>query len=522
MIENVLHRKKSLAEMLVSSLASGGDRTLLQIVDGPGLTVDQIRDETSRFCQALASVGVSEGTRVGLISPNRPEVLHVSHAVQLLAAVYVPMHPLSSLDDHLFVLRDSSVEVLVFDAETYRNRANEIAEALPSLRIMSFGDTPFSENICRLIEQFQPESLVAPTVSADDVIRLGYTGGTTGKPKAIASTQRASLAALQMMLTDWEWPGTPHILSCTPLSHAGSALILPTLLKGGSIMALARFDAARVMQLIQDYRINCIMLVPTMIYTILDHPEFDKYDLSSLETVFYGASAISPHRLREAIERIGPVFSQFYGQAEAPMVITTLRKCDHDVNDLQRLASCGRPSPWLDVQLFDEQDQPVVDGEPGEICVRGPIVIDGYRDNPEQTALTFRNGWLHTGDVAIRDSGGYLRIIDRTKDMIVTGGFNVYPRTIEDVISELESVAQVAVYGVPHEKWGEAVAASIVLKPGMTVATTDIIDMVADRKGAFQAPKFIKYVDSIPQTAVGKPDKKALRAAYIQSLNIIG
>ncbi|WP_317932359.1 AMP-binding protein [Halioxenophilus sp. WMMB6] len=519
MNSSLIHRSKSMAELLVSTLNRGGDRPLLQIVDGPCLTVDQIRDETSQFCQALASLGVKAGTRVGLVSPNKPEVLHVSHAVQLLAAVYVPMHPLSSLEDHLFVLQDSGVELLVFDAVSYGPRAQEIAAALPQLRMISFGDTSFSEDICRLSLGFTPMPLVAPAVTPTTIMRLGYTGGTTGKPKAIASTQRAGLATLQIMLTDWEWPSTPHILSCTPLSHAGSALILPTLLKGGSIMALPRFDAGRVMQLIQEYQINCIMLVPTMIYAILDHPHFDQYDLSSLETVFYGASAISPIRLQEAIERIGPVFSQFYGQAEAPMVITTLRKGDHDSNDLNRLASCGLPSPWLDVELLDEQGRPVADGEPGEICVRGPIVIDGYRDNPQQTADAFRHDWLHTGDVAVRDPGGYLRIIDRTKDMIVTGGFNVYPRAIEDVISEHEAVAQVAVFGVPHAKWGEAVTASIVLKPGLTADGNDIAALVANRKGAFQAPKVIEFIDSIPQTAVGKPDKKALRARHIEIQN---
>lgn len=517
MQNSLLHRPKTMADMLVGALNKGGNNTLVQIVDGVSLSVDQIRDETSQYCQALESIGVQRGTRIGLISPNRAEVLHVSHSAQLLAAVYVPMHPLSSLEDHLFVIRDSGVEVLVFDADSYGHRAREIADALPGLKMVSFGNTPFSKNICDVARNFAPRPLLAPEVAPEDIARLGYTGGTTGKPKAIASTQRAALATLQIMLSDWEWPSTPHILSCTPLSHAGAALILPTLLKGGSIMALARFDAARVMHLIQEYRINCIMLVPTMIYGILDHPDFDTYDLSSLETVFYGASAISPVRLREAIQRIGPVFSQFYGQAEAPMVISTLRKRDHDINDLNRLASCGLPSPWLDVQLFDENENPVADGEPGEICVRGPIVIDGYRDNPEQTAEVFRNNWLHTGDVAIKDPGGFLRIIDRTKDMIVTGGFNVYPRAIEDVISEHPSVAQVAVFGVPHEKWGEAVTACIVLKPGMSADIGDITTMVAERKGTFQAPKIIDFIDSIPQTAVGKPDKKILRRQYLKS-----
>jgi fatty-acyl-CoA synthase len=319
------------------------------------------------------------------------------------------------------------------------------------------------------------------------------------------------------MLAEWEWPTPLRFLSCTPLSHAGAAMFLPTLLKGGTMLVLPSFEPAAVMQAIQDYRISCMMLVPTMIYALLDHPRFGEFDLSSLQTVFYGASAISPVRLKEAIERIGPVFSQFYGQAEAPMAVTQLRKHEHDINDMRRLASCGRPTPWVHVELLDANNQPVPDGEPGEICVCGPLIMDGYRNDPELTAQTFSGGWLHSGDVAVRDADGFLRIIDRTKDMIVTGGFNVYPREIEDILSLHPAVSQVAVIGVPHAKWGEAVKALIVLRPGQSAAAEELITMVAERKGSFQAPKFVEFIASIPQTAVGKPYKKALRAQYGQA-----
>ena len=281
-----------------------------------------------------------------------------------------------------------------------------------------------------------------------------------------------------VMMAEWEWPNPPRVLTCAPLSHSGAALALPALLKGGTMLVLPGFEPVAVMQAIQEHRINCTLVVPTMIYALLDHPRFGEFDLSSLETVFYGASSISPARLKEAIERIGPVFSQFYGQAEVPMVITLLRKSEHDVNDLRRLASCGRPTPWAHVSLLDAEDRPVPDGEPGEICVRGPLVFDGYRNNPELNAATFRGGWHHTGDVAVRDPGGFLRIVDRTKDMIVSGGFNIYPREIEDILSEHPAVAQAAVIGMPHPKWGEAVTAVVVLRPGL-----DVTAEVSDRHG---------------------------------------
>lgn len=475
----------------------------------------EVREETSRFVQALAALGVGKGTRVGLVSPNCPEVLHVGHACQLLAAAHVPMHPLGGLADHLHVVRDAGVEVLVFDAGRFEDRARDIARAVPDLKLLAIGESTLAEDISRRAARFAPQPLVAPVVEPGDVMRLGYSGGTTGKPKALASIQRVGIAVLQVMMSEWEWPaGPPRVLSCAPLSHAGSAMILPTLLKGGELLVLPAFEPAAVMQAIQDYRINCMMLVPTMIYALLDHPRFDEFDLSSLETVFYGASAISPARLREAIARIGPVFMQFYGQSEAPMALTMLRKRDHDASDLTRLASCGRPTPWAHIQLQDAAGRPVPDGEPGEICVRGPLVMDGYRNESELTAEALRGGWLHTGDVAVRDAQGFLRIVDRTKDMIVSGGFNIYPREIEDVIGEHPAVAEVAVIGVPHEKWGEAVTACVVAKPGMSLDPTALIAAVAARKGSYQAPKAVEFLDRIPQTAVGKPDKQALRARY--------
>jgi fatty-acyl-CoA synthase len=515
---DALHRPLYVPDLLVNALSQDPNRPLLQLLNGPMLSVGEVRDAASQFVQALQSVGVSAGTRVGLLSANRPEVLHVANAVQIMAAIYVPMHPLGGFADHLHVVEDAAIDIFIFDAERYGERAAELAKNAPQVRLLAFGASSLAENLSELAKKFTPSKLIAAPVDANDVMRLGYSGGTTGKPKALASVQRTGIVTVQIMMAEWEWPslGKPGLrfLSCTPLSHAGAAMFLPTLLKGGTMLVLPGFDAVAVMQAIQDYRINCVMLVPTMIYALLDHPRFGEFDLSSLETIFYGASAISPPRLKEAIERIGPVFSQFYGQAEAPMAVTILRKSEHDVNDMKRLASCGRPVPWLHVELLDANNQPVPDGEPGEICVRGPLVMNGYRNNTELTAEAFAGGWLHSGDVAVRDPGGFLRIIDRTKDMIVTGGFNVYPREIEDILAEHPAVAQVAVIGVPHQKWGEAVKALIVLRAGQSVEPQQLIDLVTQRKGSFQAPKFVEFIESIPLTAVGKPDKKILRARF--------
>jgi fatty-acyl-CoA synthase len=260
------------------------------------------------------------------------------------------------------------------------------------------------------------------------------------------------------------------------------------------------------------------MVVPSMLYALMDHPDSRTRDLSSLETVYYGASAINPVRLKEAIDRFGPIFAQYYGQSEAPMVITYLAKGEHDE---KRLTSCGRPTLFARTALLGEDGKPVPQGEVGEICVSGPLLSGGYWQLPEATEQTFRDGWMHTGDLAREDEDGFWFIVDRVKDMIVTGGFNVFPREVEDVVAEHHAVAQVCVIGTPDEKWGEAVTAVVVLREdaqrdqeSITRMTTEIQGAVKERKGSVQSPKQVIIVDSLPLTGLGKPDKKAVRAKF--------
>ena len=273
-----------------------------------------------------------------------------------------------------------------------------------------------------------------------------------------------------------------------------------------------------MLKTIEERRITATMLVPSMIYALMDHPDSHTRDLSSLETVYYGASAMNPVRLAEAIKRFGPIFAQYYGQSEAPMVITYLAKGDHDE---KRLTSCGRPTLFARTALLDGDGNPVPQGEVGEICVSGPLLSGGYWKLPEATAETFKDGWMHTGDMAREDSDGFWFIVDRVKDMIVTGGFNVFPREVEDVVAEHPAVAQVCVIGTPDEKWGEAVTAVIVLRPehpddeeSVARVTAEIQEAVKERKGSVQSPKQVIVVDSVPVTALGKPDKKAVRATF--------
>jgi fatty-acyl-CoA synthase len=358
----------------------------------------------------------------------------------------------------------------------------------------------------------RPVSLVAPRIHARDMCRLSYSGGTTGEPKAIIGTYESLLTKTLIQMTEWEWPAEIRQLICAPLSHAGGAMVLPTFIRGGSLIVVPGFSPPAMMAAIEQHRITCLLMVPTMISALLEHPEFGRFDLSSLQTVFYGASPISPLLLRQALQQLGQIFFQFYGQTESPMTVTVMRKHEHDIDDLERLASCGRPVPLVSVALLDEAGTEVADGSPGEICVRGPLVMKGYWNKPEQTAEVFKGDWLHTGDMAVRSAAGFLRIIDRKKDMIITGGFNVFAREVEESICEHPAVAACAVYGMPDERWGEAVTAAVVLRAGATVTAEELVNLVKEHKGSVQAPKTVEFVAEIPQTSLGKPDKKALRA----------
>jgi fatty-acyl-CoA synthase len=316
-----------------------------------------------------------------------------------------------------------------------------------------------------------------------------------------------------IQLAEWDWPEHLRLLCTTPLSHAAGTLVLPTLVRGGTLVLTQSFGPEDFLELVARHQVTATLLVPTMIYRLLEH-DLESADLSSLQAVFYGASPISPVQLGEALDRMGPIFFQFYGQSEAPTTVSVLRKRDHLGNNARRIASCGQPVPWLDVAVLDDDGRPVPTGERGEICVRGPLVMAGYLNRPDETAEAFRHGWLHTGDIATEDEDGFLTIVDRRKDIIISGGFNIFPREVEDALRTHPAVADSAVIGVPHPIWGEAVKAIVVPRPGMTITAPELIDLVKRRKGAAAAPKSVDFVTAIPLSPLGKPDKRLLRAHY--------
>ncbi len=509
-----LHRMQYMPDLLIRALDRNADRPALYLGDVV-LTSGELRDRISCFIQALESLGVGKGTKASMLSKNRPEVLISMGATIIAGCRNTALSPTVEFEAHRYIIDDAQIEMLVFDPRHYEERAAQLRDACPTLTtLLSLGPSEVGTDILALADTFSPKPLVAAEVDGEDASSMVYTGGTTGKPKGVVNTFRSGVTLPQIQMSEWQMPDDMRFLVCTPLSHAGAAFFLPTLLRGGALVVLEQFSPAAVLEAIEKYRITATMLVPTMVYMLLDHPDIDRRDLSSLQTLFYGASAMSPARLREGMEKLGPVFFQFYGQSECGMTIAVMRREEHLPDDPARLASCGRPVPWLDVRLLDDDLNEVPRGELGEICVRGPLVMRGYWNKPEQTEEALRGGWLHTGDVARMDGHGFMTIVDRKKDMIVTGGFNVFPREIEDVIAADPAVASVAVVGVPDDKWGESVKACVVPREGRTVDADELIARVKEALGSVHAPKSVDVIDAIPLTGLGKPDKKALRARY--------
>ena len=512
-MKNALYSEVLLPHLIVDALTKNDDQPCLYLGDKTA-TYRQVRHKVSQYSQALSNKGIGAGTRVAVLSGNCPEVVFFQLAANVLGCCITPLHPLGSLEDQAYILNDASIELLVFDPAAYGKRAEALKQAASGCNsFLAFGNTQLGEDLASLAEALDPVPLSAPDIRPTDINNVVYTGGTTGKPKGVVLSYTSLAYMTMMQMAEWDIPSGVRFLVVTPLSHAGLTCLVPTLLRGGCLYVMPSFNPDGFYDMVEEHRISATMLVPVLIYALLDSERADSVDMSSMKSIFYGASPISPLRLREAIEKWGQIFFQFYGQTEAPTCFANLRREDHDLAIPGRLESCGRPSPWVTVALLDDSGARVEIGQTGEICVRGPLLMQGYLNDPEQTGEAFKDDWLHTGDIGRFDEEGFLYIVGRKKDLIITGGFNVFPREVEEVLSSHSDVRQAVVFGLPDDHWGEAVNAVVVLKPGAEKSdelADSLRELVRVAKGSVQVPKAIHFANTIPLTPVGKPDKKQL------------
>lgn len=477
------------------------------------LSYAELEQRILRFADVFNQAGLKKGDGIAQLSSNRIDTFITMAAALACGIRYTPLHPMGSLDDQLFILQDAEVSAVVIDTVAFAERGEQLQQNADSTpQFYTLGAANFGENLMALAETAAARRL-SEMPTAGDIAWVTYTGGTTGKPKGVVLTHGAMAAKSLISMAEWQWPEQIRYLASAPISHAAGFLIIPTLLNGGTVFLTAGFDVDQVIDLVEQQGVNTLFCVPTMLYLLIDHPRTAKADLSNIETIIYASAPMSPTRLAEALELFGPVFFQCYGQTEC-IHVTALRKEDHRLEQPELLASCGRPPAGIKLTLRDASGDEVPQGEVGEVCIRGLPVMQGYWKRPEQTAEVFKDGWLHTGDLAYQNTEGYFFLVDRVKDMIISGGFNVYPREVEDVLTSHPGVSMAAVIGIPDEKWGESVLAVVVLRAGQTVTEAELMDLVRKQKGAIHTPKRIEFATEIPRTALGKADKKALRQHF--------
>lgn len=471
---------------------------------------------------ALQALGLKKGDNVAFLMANCPEYVFCEYAVAKIGAIRVPLAVLLNSSDHIYMMNTAECSTLIY----HEKMVDRVQEMMPSLKTVKHFICVADEakkvidghlHLQTIMRDHAPQ--VSPVnIEPEDLLGIYFTGGTTGKPKGVMLSHRAWVYTILMEMLEFGFGRNEVFAYTTPLTHAGGCLMLPVLLRCGRCVILDHFDPKILLEQVEKEKVTMAFLVPTMIYVLLDFPNLKKYDLSSLQNVIYGASAIAPERLKQAVETFGPIFTQLFGQTEAPMTISVLSRQEHIVKDPERekqiFSSAGRPTFHAQIRLVDDEGNDVGDSKPGEIVVRCANMMSGYYKNPEVTADTIRDGWLHTGDIAMQDDEGFLYIVDRKKDMIVSGGFNIFPREIEDVLFEHFAVKEAAVVGVPHAKWGEEAKAIVVLKAGQSATAEELIDFVKKRKGSLMVPKTVEFWDEIPLTNLGKVDKKAIRAVF--------
>jgi long-chain acyl-CoA synthetase len=487
-------------------------------------TFDELNTRVNRLANGLLQLGIRKGDRVGMLLRNCCEFIEIDFALSKTGMVRVPLNARLTGRDHEYMLNDSGANTLIFGEEF-----TEIVQTIkPNLKTVKefirVSQGLLKENVLdaldyeNLIIKSPPDEPLGE-INEEDLHTLFYTSGTTGKPKGAMLTQKSWANVTINLFMDYG-PITEEdvILNTQPLSHGAGFFVLPYFIKGATNVLIPEFKPSLVFETIEREKVTVLKLVPSMLYQLMGSPEKTQYNLSSLHSIIYGGSPIAVPRLIEAIQFFGKKLVQLYGQAEAPMCISTLSKRDHIIEGadevVKRLSSAGKPCVNVEVRIVDENGRDVQPGEVGEVIVRGYHIMKGYWNLPEATAEVLRDGWVYTGDLGYFDSKGYIFLVDRKRDVIISGAFNVYPKEIEDVIVTHPKVKEVAVIGVPDEKWGEAVKAVVVPKEGTQISEQEIIDYCRDRMASLKKPKTVDFVKELPRNPYGKVLKTLLRDRY--------
>jgi fatty-acyl-CoA synthase len=494
----------SLTFYLDKGASLGGDAPCLTL-DGKSLSYREVVELSHTVARALRRSGVRPGDKVGILSANDPVAFACVFGIARAGAVWCPINPRNGAAENQELLELIDCRVLIHQ-ESFAPLVKEIGSGLDT--VVQLGD----DFDAWLAAAAQDPPVEAPP--PEDVVAIVGTGGTTGRPKGVMLTDRNLETMSAITLMSYPFENRPTYLALAPLTHAAGVLCFPVMARGGEIVVMAKPDVGEFLRLVERHRVTHTFLPPTLIYMLLTHEALDSTDLGSLQCFWYGAAPMSTARLTEACERIGPM-AQLFGQSEAPMMISTMSPADHRRPDgsiaTERLSSAGRPSPLVTVAIMSEDGELLGSGERGEIVVRSSLVMAGYYNNPDATAEAGKHGWHHTGDIGYLDDDGFLFIVDRAKDMVITGGFNVYSAEVEQALMAHNAVRDCAVIGLPDDKWGERVTAVVQLQPDTTVDADALIAFVKEQIGSVKAPKQVEFWPDLPRSTVGKVLKTDIR-----------
>jgi acyl-CoA synthetase (AMP-forming)/AMP-acid ligase II len=490
---------------------------------GQHMTFREVDTRINRLAQGLLALGLRRGDRVAALLYNSPRAVEVRFALMKAGLCMVALNVRQTAAEHAYILNHSESCLLILDAE-YCPTWEQMRTTCPGIRhviVAAPAQAPYLayEDVIAAASSAAPEVLV----SLDDLERIAYSSGTTGRPKGIMKTIGNDLAQLRndFLNEDQMTTADDVMLNVAPLTHAARGPLRKHYVKGARNIILRDFSEKAVFATIAQERVTAAMFVPTMLIRLVLHPQVYAYDLSSLQKISFGTAPMPPDKLQEAIAVFGNIFRPNYGLSEATQPVLCMSPQDlvlaDEAKHQRRLASAGRPALGVEVRLVNDHGADVAANEEGELCIRGEIVMPGYWQDPEATSEVLdAEGWLHTGDVARQDEDGFVYIVGRKKDMIISGGFNIYPVEVERVIEGHPGVQEVAVIGVPDAIWGEAVKAVVVPRPGVTIAPEDIITLCTRHMASYKKPRSVDIVHELPKNFQGKILKRALRDRYWQ------
>jgi acyl-CoA synthetase (AMP-forming)/AMP-acid ligase II len=478
-----------------------------------GWTYANVRSTTHRVANGLLAAGLTAGDKVAVYSPNHAMAYAALLGIQRAGLIWAPFNARNAIEENLFILGNTDVAFLFYHS-SFEGYLPRIREACPRIKTFICLDGADFEGWLARFDAVAPDLADAP----DEVAILISSGGTTGRPKGVPITNRVIEIMNAIFWATMPIDQPPVHLMVAPMTHAAGVCSFALLSYGGTNIFMGTADPGAILAAIEKHKVTHIYMPPTLIYILLAHPDIGKYDYGSLRHLVYASAPMSVDKLVEAIKVFGPVLTQTYGQAEAAMICTVFSPHDHlaalETNQRHRLASCGKVAPLMRLEIMDDAGNILPRGERGEIVLRGDLVMKGYYKNPQATAEASTFGWHHTGDIGVIDEDGFVYIVDRKKDMIISGGFNVFPSEVEQVLWSHPAVQDCAVIGVPDEKWGEAVKAVVELKPGARATADELITLAKEKLGGVKAPKSVDFLEALPRSPVGKVLKKDLRATY--------